>query len=152
MMEEKKLKEVSKAKHHILQNYFYPWALILGSTHKQLFYVDCFAGEGKYEGGKPGSPLIIFRKAYDLTLKRPFRINLVFVEKNESRAERLRQYLENERLSSKLSYKVFSEDSRTFTTDLIDAVPYHTPVFFFIDPYGHPISIPVINQILKKHY
>ena len=149
-MEYSKLKEVSKAKHHILRKYFPPWAKILGSTHKQLFYVDCFAGEGKYEGGEPGSPLIIFRKARDITWNKPYRIHLMFIEKNNKRAEQLKQNLSHERSNSKISYQVFSEDSRCFTKDLLNAIPYRTPVFFFIDPYGHPISISEINKILQK--
>lgn len=28
------------------------------NTYKPLVYVDCFAGKGKFEDGKPGSPLI----------------------------------------------------------------------------------------------
>ena len=48
------LKRVSRIKHIILQNYFPPWASILGSLHRELAYFDCFAGPGEYEleGGK----------------------------------------------------------------------------------------------------
>jgi three-Cys-motif partner protein len=149
-MHHSKLKEVSKVKHHILQRYFPPWAKILGSTHEELYYVDCFAGEGKYEGGELGSPLIIFRKARDVTRNKPYRIHLMFIEKNYERARQLKENLRHEKSNSKISYKVFSEDSRWFTKNLLNAIPYHTPVFFFIDPYGHPISIPEINRILQK--
>ena len=152
MMQNSKLKEVSKAKHHILQEYFPPWVRILSSTHQDLFYVDCFAGKGKYQGGELGSPLIIFQKARDITWNRPYHIHLIFVEKDKRRAEQLEQYLDNERSNPKLSYEVFSEDSRNFTKGLLDAIHYHTPVFFFIDPYGYPISIPIINKILQKKH
>jgi len=147
-----KLKEVSKAKHHILQQYFPPWAKILGSTHRNLFYVDCFAGEGKYEGNEPGSPLIILKKARDITWNKPYCIHLIFVEKNELYAEKLKQNLKAEKLNSQISYKVFSEDSRYFIKNLLKKIPYNIPVFFFIDPYGYPISIPVINKILQNKH
>ena len=52
-----KLKEVSKAKHWILARYFPAWAKILGSRYNTLLYVDCFAGEGQYAQGEPGSPM-----------------------------------------------------------------------------------------------
>jgi hypothetical protein len=54
--------------------------------------------------------------------------------------------------TKKISYEVFSEDSRYFVENLLDKIPYHVPVFFFIDPYGYPISIPIINQILQKKH
>jgi hypothetical protein len=73
------LKRVSRIKHTILQKYLPPWAIILGSRHRQLVYFDCFAGPGEYE-------------------------------------------LEG------------------------------TPSFFLIDPYGHPLPIPVINSILRRRH
>src|SRR5690242_2418036 len=45
-----------------------PWAIILGSRHRQLAYFDCFAGPGEYEmEGKPveGSPLIAVKEAIE---------------------------------------------------------------------------------------
>jgi len=145
-----KLKEVSKAKHYILEKYFPSWATILGSKYRNLYYVDCFAGEGKYKGGKAGSPLIIYRKAHDIILNKPYGIHLKFVEKDKQRAERLRQYLYNEKSSPHVTPNVYSEDSRQFTDGLLKAIPSSSPVFFFIDPYGHPVSIPVINHILQR--
>ena len=48
------LKRVSRVKHIILEKYFPPWAMILGSRNRELAYVDCFAGPGQYEmDGKP---------------------------------------------------------------------------------------------------
>lgn len=62
------LKRVSRIKHVILQKYLPPWAIILGSRHRQLAYFDCFAGPGEYEmEGKPveGSPLIAVKEAIE---------------------------------------------------------------------------------------
>jgi three-Cys-motif partner protein len=145
-----KLKEVSKAKHYILEKYFPSWASILGSKYHQLYYVDCFAGEGKYKGGESGSPLLIFHKAHAISSNKPYSIHLKFVEKNKQRSERLKQNLGSEKGNKKISFEVFPEDSLDFTTKLLKTIPINSPVFFFIDPYGHPISIPVINQILQR--
>jgi three-Cys-motif partner protein len=145
-----RLKEVSKAKHQILEKYFPSWATILGSRHRHLYYVDCFAGEGKYIGDELGSPLIIFQKACGIAVNKTYSIHLKFVEKDAQRAERLRQNLHNEVSRRNVTYDVDSEDSQQFTTDLLESIPYNSPVFFFIDPYGHPISIPIINQVLCR--
>ncbi len=76
----------------------------------------------------------------------------MFVEKDEQRAQQLRRNLDTERSHKKVSYRVFPEDSNYFTRDLLHTIPQNSPVFFFIDPYGHPISIPTINDILQRRH
>ena len=60
------------AKHEILHRYLGAWLAILGRArkgsgwrHKQLVLVDAFAGRGRYMGGEPGSPMIIFDRAVE---------------------------------------------------------------------------------------
>ena len=48
-LELKHLKRVSRIKHEILTRYLPSWAIILGSSFDKLYYVDCFAGPGRYE-------------------------------------------------------------------------------------------------------
>lgn len=106
------LKEVSKAKHRILGKYFPVWMTILGSLNKHLAYVDCFAGEGKYGQDEPASPIITFRLANRISNKRNFAITLVYVERNSSRAEKLRNNLASEsHFAPKVDYHVVPEDA-----------------------------------------
>jgi three-Cys-motif partner protein len=66
------LKIVSRVKHRILANYLAPWGSILGSSHKALGYIDCFAGGGIYkdETGTflQGSPAIALQLAKSYVL------------------------------------------------------------------------------------
>ena len=145
------LKEVSKAKLKILEKYFPAWAKILGSRHQTLVYVDCFAGAGRYAGGEEGSPLVILKKARELvqTASQFFAIFAIFVEKDKNAAEILRQQIPHN-LPRVVEYRIFNEDAHNFIPSLLQALPDDAPAFFFIDPYGHPLTIPVMNEILGR--
>jgi len=145
-----KLKEVSKAKLVILEKYFPAWVRILGSSFPKLFYIDCFAGAGEYEGGEPGSPIVVFRKASELNTR--YQLHLFFVEQDKRRAEILKRRLDQERQRSHsiVSYRVIAADAKEFTKRFLRDVPIDTPLFFFVDPYGHPLPIPLINEILAQ--
>lgn len=148
-MKEYHLKEVSKAKHIILEKYFPAWAKILGSKHQKLFYVDCFAGPGKYSSGEEGSPLIIARKANELVKSgKSLKFDLIFVEKDKKNAQELKKQLKPYE-SENIRIRVFNEDSHNFVPELLEYIPEDIPAFFFVDPYGHPLSIHVINKILS---
>jgi hypothetical protein len=49
-----------------------------------------------------------------------------------------------------MDVQIISEDSNTFVQDLLGKTTSSDPSFFMIDPYGHPMSIPLINQILAR--
>jgi three-Cys-motif partner protein len=146
----RELKEVSKAKHRILEKYFPAWARILGQYQK-LVYVDCFAGAGAYENNEPGFPLIIFRLAKKLVNENKIKgISLLFIEKDISSAEQLQKNLETEDDGNqRIHFNIIHQDAKNFTDTLSRLIPHKWPAFFFIDPYGHPISFPIIKSILK---
>lgn len=144
------LKEVSKAKHRILEKYFPAWARILGKYHR-LVYVDCFAGAGTYDNNEPGSPIIIYRLAKKLVNENKIKgISLLFIEKDIRSAEQLQKNLEAEDDGNKKIYfNVNHKDAKNFTEILSKIIPPKWPAFFFIDPYGYPMSLPIIKSILK---
>ncbi|HEX3034887.1 MAG TPA: three-Cys-motif partner protein TcmP [Thermodesulfobacteriota bacterium] len=145
------LKEVSKAKHRILEQYFPTWATILGSHYHHLVYVDCFAGEGKYEHNEPGSPLITLRAAKMLKRMKGITTTLYYIEKDKSAADDLARNLQSEPdCGEGLKYYVFPENAKEFVPSLLKSIPHDLPAFFFIDPCGHPISFPIIRQILSR--
>lgn len=151
MYQQPKLKEVSKAKHRILERYFPAWAKILGSQYSTLVYVDCFAGAGSYAGGEPGSPLVILNKATELvqTSTTRFAIVCIFVEKDADAASILQSEIP-QNLPDRVNAIVLNEDAHDFVPKLLQLLPDGIPTFFFIDPYGHPITIPIMNQILQR--
>lgn len=149
------LKRVSRIKLIILQKYFPPWAVILGSQHEKLCYFDCFAGPGRYElegSAVEGSPLIAVRGAKDFLEGRPrHRLVMLLVEDDEAQAANLRASLK--RLGpfpDNLEIDVRHADSRSYLPALLVQIKSIAPSFFFVDPYGHPLSLPVINDILAR--
>lgn len=151
------IKRVSRVKHAILHKYLPPWARILGSTNRRLCYFDCYAGPGRYElGGKPvdGSPIIAVRAAQRfLSIKPDHFMTLVLIEKDADNVNALEKCLkELEPHPSRLSLHVFSAASQTLVPDILSQTQQLAPSFFMVDPYGHPMSIPIINQILSRRH
>jgi three-Cys-motif partner protein len=149
------LKRVSRIKHIILQKYLPPWAKILGSRHRQLAYFDCFAGPGEYElQGRPvaGSPVIAVKEAIEFLQGARGQSLLVYlieddpkqVERLEASLKRLQPYPQNLRVNVRCA------DSRSCVPDLVETFGALAPSFFLIDPYGHPLPLPVINRILRR--
>lgn len=149
------IKQVSRIKHTILHSYLPPWARILGSSNQRLCYFDCYAGPGQYElGGRrvEGSPLIAVRSAIRyVTAKAGRMMTLVLIEKNAKEADTLQTHLEKLRpYPSGLLVHIARADSATFVGEMLGHVTSLAPSFFMIDPYGHPLSIPLINRILDR--
>ena len=149
------IKRVSRIKHAILEKYLPSWAIILGSTSQSMNYFDCFAGPGRYEfRGVPvdGSPVIAIKAAKLFLSTRPNHgLNILLTENNEERAKRLEGQLEPLKpYPRNLIVNLLPEDSQTFIPDLLSKIPSLAPSFFMIDPYGHPLTLPVINSILAR--
>jgi three-Cys-motif partner protein len=149
------LKRVSRVKHRILEKYFPPWARILGSRNSQLAYVDCFAGPGEYEmEGKAveGSPIIAVKEAAKLVHGGDVQSLILYlvdddlqqVKRLEARLKELQPYPRN------LTVKVSCANSRSIVPNLLQSLPQRVPAFFLIDPYGHPLSLPVVRQIQRR--
>lgn len=149
------IKRVSRIKHAILHRYLPAWARILGTSNQRLCYFDCYAGRGEYEfGGRrvDGSPLIAVQSASRYVNANPNRMmTVILIEKDANEADALRGYMEALRpFPSGLQVHIALADSETLIGDILERVNDLAPSFFLIDPYGHPLSIPLINQILDR--
>ncbi len=149
------IKRVSRIKHAILQNYLPPWAVILGSSNRHMNYFDCFAGPGRYEFegiAVDGSPMIAVKAAVSFLDARPnHSLSILLTENDEQQARQLEKQLEPLKPYPKnLKVEPLVEDSKTFIPDLLSKIPTLAPSFFMIDPYGHPLTLPVINNILSR--
>jgi three-Cys-motif partner protein len=75
----------SEIKDQLLGCYLSPYFQKVLMTGKPLYYVDCFAGKGKFDDGKPGSPIIALQ-ARDACLGRTqrqhCRIDTCFIDLN----------------------------------------------------------------------
>jgi len=149
------LKRVSRIKHQILKRYLPSWATILGSAFDLLYYVDCFAGPGRYESeGKnvEGSPIIAVNAGKEFADKNPHKkLGVVLVEDDATQLEQLKGCL-NATLPHPENFKVVTRlaNSRAIIPEVIAGIRARksAPSFFLVDPYGHPLSIPMMNDVL----
>ena len=67
------LRDYSEIKHRILARFLTPWTVKLGSWARRrngvVWYIDGFAGPGKYEDGSDGSPLLGLRRAKHIQIE-----------------------------------------------------------------------------------
>jgi three-Cys-motif partner protein len=129
--------------------------MILGSRNSELAYVDCFAGPGQYEmDGKPvkGSPVIAVEDAIRLVQGRHVQSLLLHLVDNEpEQVERLKSRLKSmQPYPRNLTVEISCTDSRSLVPDLLRKLDSRVPAFFLIDPYGHPLPLPVIRTMLRR--
>jgi three-Cys-motif partner protein len=149
------LKRVSRIKHQILTRYLPSWAVILGSTFDLLYYVDCFAGPGRYESDGDlvdGSPIIAVNAGKEFAAKNlGKKLGLVLVDDDATQLRQLQDCL-NSTLPYPANFKVVTRlaDSHALIPEIVKQIKRRrtAPSFFLVDPYGHPLSISVMNDIL----
>lgn len=148
------IKRVSRIKHEILTKYLPSWARILGSAFDLLYYVDCFAGPGRYEfegGTVDGSPIIATKAGKEFATANPGKkLGLVLVEDDAAQLKQLKGGLDLT-LPYPANFQVVTKlaDSREIIPRVIGGIKARkSPSFFLVDPYGHPLSIPMMNDIL----
>jgi three-Cys-motif partner protein len=79
-------------------------------------------------------------------------LHILLTENNELQAQQLERQLEPLKpYPRNLSVVPLIEDSKTFIPDLLSKISTLAPSFFMIDPYGHPLTLPVIKDILSRH-
>lgn len=154
-VEPQHLKRVSRIKHQILTRYLPNWAIILGSAFDLLYYIDCFAGPGVYEADGEqvdGSPIIAVKAGREYATKNPDRkLGMVLVDDDAAQMEQLKTCMKST-LPHPENFKVVTRfaDSRAIVPKVIAGIRARksAPSFFLVDPYGHPLSIPMMNDVL----
>jgi len=124
----------SRIKHSILGTYL---SLLLGKVGRpdeHVYYVDGFAGQGRYEDGQDGSPLIAARLAHNPVQKsRRGVLRCINVEQNSATyanlVEATAEYVEK---------RIVKNLCGSFEDRLpeILEITKNSPAFFFIDPFG----------------
>lgn len=135
----------------ILKEYLDFWARVFfsqASKHKNwkeyqtIYYVDCFAGRGKYHKDKKenivnGSPLMALECALKFQRQQKYygiKMNCIFIEKTKKSSKDLEDFCKG--YKEKVDYKIYKEkDFNDIISEIVSAINYH-PAFFFIDPYG----------------
>ena len=132
----------SEVKDELLGCYLVPYLNKVMTMNMPILYVDCFAGKGKFDDGKDGSPLIAVQclsqclSTYHPTqyISRVPNVMLKFIELNH--ANDLRRNLST---SSATDYEVIDgrfEDNIIPILQTIFTKYRSVNVFLYIDPYG----------------
>lgn len=128
----KEKKTWSEEKDELLACYFRPYVAKILHTYKPLVYIDCFAGKGKFDDGKKGSPLIaldIIRDSCQATkITGMPNIETAFIDANY--AAELRENLAAYPKAKVIAGK-YEDEIDTLLKDKNDS-----NVFLYIDPYG----------------
>jgi len=132
LFQQKEKQTVSK--HNIFENYLEPWAKIISNQSwvKDAYYVDAFAGTGKYETGEEGSPVI----AANILMKyqKPTcTLHCICIERDPDRYKVLEGSLKQ--FEEKLDIEKRNEEFLTCIDEILKKIG-KSPGFFFIDPEG----------------
>jgi len=143
-----KKEEQTVSKHNIFENYLGPWIKILSAQPwvKRLYYVDAFAGRGRFVSGEKGSPLIgakLLKKYWKSRMK----YYCICIERETGRVKELEKELKEFR--DKVDMKIYGGEFNDLVNEVIKGTEKH-PAFFFIDPEGFSgMSFSAIKSILE---
>lgn len=129
----------TEIKHRILKAYLPPWITILSKTGRGLVYVDGFSGRGCYNGGEPGSPLLVV-EAMAMHPNRYIPYVCHFVEKDSENFANMRAAVEVHRAvkSGRVRCYFHNEAFSTVGAAIVKQIrTAEQPSFFFVDPFGY---------------
>lgn len=133
----------TRFKHLILRAYLQAWAM-KQLRHRQLWYVDAFAGRGEDSTGAPGSPRIAVEVAEQLRDEGRARgtnstLELCFFEADADNAKHL---------ASVVPAGLVTHAALPSVLEELDARIAKCPALYFLDPYGVGLSATAIQRIL----
>jgi three-Cys-motif partner protein len=144
----KRKNEWSILKDAILDYYLTPYIAKISITGKPLLIFDCFAGQGKFDSGEKGSPLIISDHIKSILLNNEkFKNNIkgFFIEK---------KYYE-ELKNNLIGYPKCDVLDGTFESNLqkILSSDKNSNIFLYVDPYGiKSLDLNNFNRIKEKNF
>jgi len=138
-------RQQTQIKLDILRKYLRAWAIIIGSYFPTAYFVDCFAGRGKYhkEGQKDivsGSPLIgveISLEVKKIKQKkgRNFDLNVVVIEADKNNFTPLKEFIRKTNPNDTVKVEFYESTFEKAVPDIVKKIS-NVPAFFFIDPRG----------------
>ena len=131
----KEKKDWSEIKDTLLGAYLKPYFQKVLMTKRPIFYVDCFSGKGRFDDGKPGSPIIaldIRKDCIAQTRSENAQIDMCFIDLNYASDLELNL----SRYSS--CYWKPPINSAKYEEKIIEILKTkkNVNVFLYIDPYG----------------
>lgn len=152
-------REQTQIKLDILKKYLKPWADIIGNRFHEAYYIDCFAGRGKYHKGGctdcvPGSPLIALNIATDVQRKKQekgitFKLKLIAVESNRKNFDVLSGFMAENNPKNEVEVILEHGNFIASVSSIVNKTG-STPTFFFIDPYGIKLTREALDFIINR--
>jgi len=131
-------------KHGLLTRYAHYFAGRAGSASRsKVLFVDGYAGQGRYDDGNPGSPLLLAAAAGQASFR---KVQLLFSESDPAHADRLTAMLKAEGIPSpRVERKPFDQ----VAIPVLDEFDDHA-CLLFLDPFGLGIERSLLEQILRR--
>lgn len=130
-----KKKDWSEIKDTLLGAYLKPYFQKILMTRHPVFYVDCFSGKGRFDDGKPGSPIIaldVRKECMASTKSEKASIDMCFIDLNY--ASELEINLRDYEASGWKPIIISGKYEEKIIDVLKNKRNYN--VFLYIDPYG----------------
>lgn len=147
------LKVWSEIKHRILTKYTVIYHRYRGGRNPDIYYVDGFAGAGRYRndrGGncRDGSPVILAKVAQEIASSgKPYRVHCINVEIDPGNYADLKLCLEE------FDAAIVDTKLGSFSETLPDIVRTIgvCPAFFFLDPFGvQELKLTELTPLLRR--
>ncbi len=157
--------EHSRAKIDLYKTYLAIYLNILSRVNhiRQIYIFDLFCGEGQYQDGEYGSPIVALNEVNELFSNNPSEcpnILFVFNDKDKStiepekyKIERVEELAQHIQLPSNVHIDYNKEDFSNILPISIEKVkkrPIYSRGLFFIDPYGYKeIDLEEIKKLIQ---
>src|SRR5579863_696602 len=150
------------AKIEMLRSYLSAWLSIIGARFagQALWYIDGFAGPGKYTNYPDGSPIAALKTAESTIEKIGSRwkagaIHCVFIEEDGERFQHLQQRLaaipEHLRIHRHPYHGTFVDGVEALRRDPVNPFSARQPLFAFVDPFGpEGLSFATVKELLAR--
>ena len=155
------------AKHQILKTYLKAWMPImsrqshrLGISEAELFFVDGFAGPGRYARDEDGSPILAIESVLNHSHDFHIPISFLFIEQDKERRAILQDVVNNHKKRTDespriKSIKVEEGDCETVLNKVLDNFERTSrdvgPAFFFLDQFGFSnVPMQLVRRIMSQ--
>jgi len=132
-------------KHGILGRYLSTFCSKTGarSTGNRVVFLDGYAGQGVYDDGQPGSPILASRTASSLAKIRS--LLGLYIERDRRTADELASNLAR----TDHDHHIMCGELEDCLPEALDMLQDTDPLFAFFDPFGLPISMTMLARVME---
>lgn len=134
-------------KHAIVRAYSPAFTAMTGKGNRPVTLLDGYAGEGAYDDGSEGSPLLLLNAAK--LLASCGQVTLELVEAKHSKVERLRATLAERHDDDRINVVIREGDLRNHLDDILAGAAGDS-LLAFLDPFGVGLPFKDVVRILKR--